>query len=228
MARGGLGPAESCRGARRHYNGHFCPRTMASTSESPSVATSLNRTLLNTLVPGLIAIAPWLLLLLQHTSATLGLKEYPTVANAFLFAAVAVAGSLCNGFGTAIESNVFDPAQKKNYPVDEDWFDYLAFNGKEPVAFRYLARLYTTLSFELSMVVATPLFALSGGLLLYLRFPVIGIPAGILIGLAASVVSGLLFYTEARRTHEVLCQTRNEVLRRLRAAQAREGPPVVY
>jgi len=195
-------------------------------SDTPSLANALSRSVLNTLVPGLVAIAPWFLLLLQHTSATLGLKEYPTVANAFLFGAVAIAGSLCNSFGTAIEANIFDVAQREKYAVEDDWFDYLAFNEQEPVGFRYLGRLYTTLSFELAMVMAAPSFALGGAFLLYLRFPFIGVPAGILIGTVATIVVISVFYTQARLSHQALCETRHQLMGRLRRSKSRNEDSV--
>jgi hypothetical protein len=191
-------------------------------SDSPSVGTAVSRSTLTIIVPGIVALAPWFLLAVQQYSFSFGLDEYPTVAHAFLFAAVAIAGSLCNGLGTIIESKFFDQWHKARFPVEQDWFDYLAFNGKEPVAFRYLGRLAITLSFELSMVIAAPIFAVSGALWLYLKTD-IGGQSAILAGVGAAIVAAGIFFREAKRTHLALCETRFEVLRRLRAQPAAGG-----
>ena len=174
---------------------------------------TLTRSLLTILIPGLIAISPWVLALLQNTSATLGLDKYPTVANALIFAAAAVAGSLFEGAGTNFEVS-WDKEREEQYRVTANWHDYLfrSFEA-EPVGYRYLSRLVTTLYFELTMMFAVPSFFLGAGLLAALRFSDGSVPIAITT-LAASVWSGLYLHKQAKCTHEVICKTRMELNRR--------------
>src|SRR5688572_3098080 len=131
---------------------------------------TLTRSLLTVLIPGLIAIAPWLLMLVQHTSATLGFKEYSTLANALVFASAAVAGSFFEAQGTRFEL-AWDKERESEFSVQENWYAYLARNvEREPVAYRYLSRLVTTLYSELAMIFAAPCFFLGACVLASLRF----------------------------------------------------------
>ena len=178
---------------------------------------TLTRSLLTVLIPGLIAIAPWLLMLVQHTDATLGFQEYPTLANSLVFASAAVAGSVFETLGTKIEVE-WDNKRELEYSVSENWIAYLARTfDKEPVAYRYLSRLATTLYSELAMIFAAPSFFLGAFVLGSLRFPdgwhVFGI-----LGLASSVASASYFYKQACSTHLVLCKTRQEINSRLAAS----------
>lgn len=114
--------------------------------------TTLTRSLLTVLIPGLVAVAPWLVWLVQYTSATFGANENAVLANALIFALVVVAGSTCEGLGTYLEHR-WDRQLEATHQVQEHWIRYLSYSGeREPVAFRYLSRLVTTLYFELSML----------------------------------------------------------------------------
>lgn len=178
-----------------------------------AIPTALTRSTVTILVPGTVALSPWLLLLVQHTSATLGYKEYATLANAMVLAAVIVTGSICEGLGTFIELN-WDCKRESELDIKENWHKYLSrVFEKEPVGFRYLSRLVTTMYFELSMLVATPFFLAGSGVLAYLRFPQHAWLAAI-TALAASIVSAWFFWWQASKTHRVICETRREIMRR--------------
>lgn len=178
-----------------------------------AIPTTLTRSTVTILVPGTVALSPWLLLLVQHTSATLGFKYYATLANAMVLAAVIVTGSVCEGLSTFIERH-WDRKREAELDITKNWLDYLSSTfDKEPVGFRYLSRLVTTMYFELSMLIATPVFLAGSGVLAYLRFP----HNGCLVVIAAAVTaiaSALFFWWQAGQTHRVICQTRREVLRR--------------
>src|SRR5687767_13785883 len=90
-----------------------------------STPVNLTRSILTVLVPGIVAMSPWLLALVQHTSATLGFKEYQTLAHAGLFAAAIVVGTLCQGFGSFLERQ-WDKDLNKELEVNENWYAYLA------------------------------------------------------------------------------------------------------
>ena len=168
---------------------------------------TLTRSLLTILIPGLIAIAPWLLVVVQHTEATLGFGRYPTLANALVFTSAAVAGSLFETAGTFREV-AWDKEREAEFAVQENWYTYLARTfDKEPVGYRYISRLVTTMYFELSMSLAVPLFFFGAAVSASLRFleywPLFGI-----VALGAAMVSGYYFHNQARLSHLVICKTR--------------------
>jgi hypothetical protein len=168
----------------------------------------LSRSLLTILVPGLIAVAPWLLALVEHTSARLSFSTYPTLAHALLFSVVVVVGSVFQGLGSILEYR-WDQERGKTYDIDGDWYAYLA-STEAVVGHRYLSRLVISLYFELAMLQAVLSFAIGGALLADLRFPHLtcGIwSASVVVGAVAAVY----FYWQARCTHLALCKTRQKL-----------------
>lgn len=175
----------------------------------------LSRTFLTLVVPGIVALAPWVLLSGLHTSATSAFERFPALAHVVYFAGVAVVGSLCNGVGTFIEA-WFDKRRDVELGVTEHWYDYLSRPiAKEPVGYRYVGRLFTALSFELSMCIASPFFVLGSALLAARRFPNVD-SAWLVVGtiIALFVVMGV-FMGLASFTHRTLCRTRRELMTRL-------------
>lgn len=171
---------------------------------------TLTRSLLTILIPGLVAVSPWLLALVQNTSATLGFDKYPSLANALLFALVAVIGSVVEGFGTVLEAR-WDREREAEYSVKENWFSYLAHQfDKEPVGYRYISRLVTALYFELSMLLAVPLFLIGGCVLASLRFTDYWCIFAVTTAFAVAVATYYLRW-QARCTHKALCETRREL-----------------
>jgi hypothetical protein len=180
------------------------------------VPTTLSRSLLVALIPGLIAVAPWLLALVQYTDATLGLDDHPVLGHALLFACVAVVGSIFEDLGTYVEHH-WDQKREVAYAIRENWFAYLSHKcEKEPVGFRYLSRLATTLYFELSMAFAAPIFFAGSSVLAAQRFPEFACP--IALGGSAVVVCSIVFFLwQGSETHKLLCTTRRELNLRLAA-----------
>jgi len=175
--------------------------------------TSLTRSTVTVLVPGIVALTPWLLALVQHTDATLGFKDYPTLAHAIFFAGIIVTGTLCEGLGSYIESR-WDTEREEKFQVKENWFKYLGTVVEhEPVGYRYLSRLVTAMYFELAMLSAAPLFLLGVGLLAYLRFS--QLHCLVVVATLLCIVGAIVFFAwQACITHRVICETRQEVMRR--------------
>jgi hypothetical protein len=171
---------------------------------------TLTRSLLTILIPGLIAISPWLLILVQYTSATLGFGEFTTLANALVFASAAVAGTFFEAQGANLEVS-WDRKLDSKHQVKENWLIYLSRAvEREPVGYRYVSRLATTLCFELAMIYAMPIFVGGVCTLAALRFP--GFVWVVAIGgVILTVASSVYFYCQARCTHDVLCETRKEL-----------------
>jgi hypothetical protein len=178
--------------------------------------TTLTRSFLSVLVPGLVGVAPWLLALVQHTDATLGFTEYSSLANSLLFAVAAVAGTIFEGIGTFVEAR-WDRKLQESHAVKDSWFSYLARTFQhEPVGYRYISRLATTLSFELSMLSAAPVFIVGVATLTLLRFP--ALKWVIALGGPVVLVLTLAYFSySASCTHRTLCETRRELNSRLAA-----------
>lgn len=181
------------------------------------IPTNITRSTLTILVPGMVAIAPWLLALVQHTDATLGFHDYATLAHAALLSTVIVVGVLCEGFGTWLESS-WDKSREEELEVSAHWYAYLSRSlEREPVGYRYLSRLATAMYFELSMLFAAPSFVIGAGVLGYLRFPEL-----FWLELAATLIlaggSVVFFSLQAHNTHKVICTTRREIMRRVGVA----------
>lgn len=182
--------------------------------------TTLSRSLLTILIPGIVASAPWLLALVQHTSATLGLGEYTTLGHALIFATAAVTGAIFEGLGSVLEER-WDKEREEKYSVTSNWYDYLARSfDKEPVAYRYISRMVTSLYFELSMLFAVPVFIVGSVLLTVLRFTHLTVHV-VLLGVIVIIFSTIYLWWQARCTHEVLCRTRKEMNQRMGAADCR-------
>lgn len=180
--------------------------------------TTLSRSLLTILIPGLIAICPWLLVIVQNTPAMLGFGKYDMLANALVFCAATVVGSICERIAACLEHRL-DGEREAQHKVQENWSDYLYRKvDPEPVAFRYLSRLVTHLYFELGMLCAAPSFILGSVVLAWHYVPNLCVPLAI-VGQSLAVGSCCFFYTQARGTHLLLCKTREELNKRLRRAE---------
>jgi hypothetical protein len=177
-------------------------------SEGIAVPTTVTRSVLTVLVPGLIAVAPWLLTLVQHTQATFGFDKYPTLAHLMLFASVVVVGSIFEGVGSLLEV-YWDKKLCSEMDVEGDWYSYLATKDSL-VGHRYISRLVTTLYFELSMMLSVPTFIAGASVLAVLRFSSLTWWSLILFG-AGAITVACYFYWQANTTHRVLCTTRREL-----------------
>ena len=105
------------------------------------IPTNLTRSTVTVLVPGIVALSPWVLALVQHTDATFGFKGYPTLAHSLFFASVIVVGVVCDGLGSYIEAR-WDGRRNSELEVEENWYKYLStVLEHEPVGYRYLSDL---------------------------------------------------------------------------------------
>lgn len=177
-------------------------------SEGIAVPTTVTRSVLTILVPGLIAVSPWLLALVQHTQATFGFDKYPTLAHLMLFASVVVAGAIFEGVGSLFEV-WWDRKLCGEMDVEGDWYAYFA-TKESLVGHRYISRLVTTLYFELSMMLSVPTFIAGASVLAVLRFSSLTWWSLVLFGGFALLVA-YYFYWQASTTHRVLCTTRREL-----------------
>lgn len=176
----------------------------------------LTRSFLTIILPGVVAIAPWMLLIVAANPAAGELYEnweIPFQVVAFAFA-VAV-GAVIECFGSWFEckwdkaiANEDEPRAPESW-VDRDWHNYLGqeFGDKEPVVYRYLSRKVTTLYFEIGMMCAVPISLLGVGVLVLAQGDWHWCAP--LLAAIAAVALFILFYGFSKDTHRVLCITRN-------------------
>jgi hypothetical protein len=172
------------------------------------VPLTLTRSVMVILVPGVVALAPWLLLTVRTWPRLMeAYAAYEAASNAMLFATVVVVGSVLEGFASWIEVR-WDQEREKEFEVRKHWIAYLSRVGPEPVGHRYISRMVTTLYFELSMLFATPLFFF-GSAVLAQRW---GAPLALPVSVAAvALVAIIYFRLQARSTHKVLCEVRRDL-----------------
>lgn len=176
----------------------------------------LTRSLMTILLPGLVAVAPWLLWLAdQFTEIQIAYAEYQVPSQALLFAVVAVAGAILEGLATCYETWL-DKRRERQYEVSRNWFDYLAnVPDHEPVGFRYMSRLATTMYFEMTMMCASLWFFPGMGFLLFRHLGACG--RIVLVAVIPVVMIGAVLYFgwQASMSHGVLCKSRKEINARL-------------
>jgi hypothetical protein len=181
---------------------------------------TLTRSLLVILIPGLIALAPWLLwLIADFKNPERYYKDAPELVWVALFVSAAVVGSFLESLNSWIEVYWDDRKKRRGQGIDGDWYDYLArICSTQPVGYGYLSRMVTTMYFELAMAWAVLSFGLGIAVLLDLgtrsRWYVV-----LTIGIA--VMASGWFYISAKASHGVLCKTRREINERLGPIRAR-------
>lgn len=176
---------------------------------------TLTRSILVVIIPGLIALAPWALWVASKIPQFGGLySTYATLVNASLIGVGIIIGSFIEGAMSHLEVK-WDTKCEEQYKVRDNWFDYLAQQFKaEPVGFRYISRLATTMYFELSMMAATPIALLGFAILIYDHSPFwrcIGSVGMVLFALGSII----WFCWQAKCTHKVLCEARKELNERI-------------
>ena len=177
---------------------------------------NLSRSLLTIILPGVVATAPWLLLLLvsiPELQPWYEIHAFPMHVAAFAIAVTA--GALFEGIGSYVEC-VWDHAKgKEEVPmapdgdwVQRDWHAYLsrAFGDDEPVAYRYISRKVTALYFEFGMMMAIPCGLIGLGVLAQILVSDRVLAPWIFMTLA--ILAAFIFRKFAADTHDVLCETR--------------------
>jgi hypothetical protein len=176
---------------------------------------TLTRSLLVVIVPGIVAIAPWLFWAIREWPDVKHLySSFPVPFNAFALAIVIVTGSVFEGLGSVLEAR-WDNEREADHQVKENWHGYLARVCKhEPVGFRYLSGLATSFYFELAMILASLSFFLGLAFLCLVS----GLQQGRVFGVIFVIIalgSAWYFRWQARCSHQVLCATRQELNRRM-------------
>ena len=182
-------------------------------SEFSGFAVTPTRFLLSVALPGVVALAPWLLVIVESWPAALKLySDYPVLTNGVLLSSVIITGSGIEGMGSYIEAT-WDRMLEEKYEVRDNWFSYLAQRaGDERIGHRYIARLVTALKFELGMFLSAPIFLIGVTSLNFMSD--FGFSAFNAATLLLTIFATVLFFKEARDSHRGLCETRRELVSR--------------
>lgn len=122
--------------------------------------TEVIRPLVTLVVPGAIAIGPFVLLLGDYVQSVAKFwTEHPSASSALIILAVLAAGFIIEDIGTLVETG-WDARLRKSDPQnDEIWRKYLQLELKdELIGQRYLRTRVTVLKFELAMASALVVF----------------------------------------------------------------------
>ena len=182
----------------------------------------LTRSLLVVLIPGGVAVAPWLWCVVFGSPDALNyIEKFSSFALAVIFGVIVIVGLICETVGTWIEIG-WDRKRENEYGVEENWYRYLANQvSPEPVGYRYLSRRATAFYFELSMFVACLPFAAGVALFAVLAWPALLVTALFVVTL--SLCACVWFWLNARTTHALLCRTRMEINHRMRLTAGAGG-----
>jgi hypothetical protein len=158
-----------------------------------------------------VAIAPWALWF-AHSQADFKViyKDYPVLLHAAIIGLAVILGSVFEGAVSHLEAR-WDKQRDKEWEVRKNWFYYLAQKSEsEPIGFKYMGRMVTTMYFELSMMVASPISLTGVAVLAYANVQSFAAAWSALFILAA-VALAVFFWWQAKCSHLVLCETRKEI-----------------
>jgi len=178
---------------------------------------TLTRSLLVVFIPGMITIAPWIFLFIEIESTFSDLyKQYFYIFNVMLAGIAVIAGSVIEGVVTHIECQ-WDEKLENEFQVEDNWFAYLSnIFDSEPVGYRYMSRMATTLYFELGMACASASFIL-GIIAIFYYFEGVNFATYNALLILLLLISEVYFYRQAKSSHKVLCKARREINQRVQA-----------
>lgn len=175
---------------------------------------TLSRSLLTVIIPGIIAAAPWMLLL-TSSEVHLHFPQHPVLISGVALAIVTILGSTFEGLGSFFEAH-WDKKLEKRFDVEKNWYIYLASQpNPQPIGYEYLTKLVTTLYFELAMMFAAPISIAGIGTLAWRMYPQHENQI-ILVSILLALFSVAYYEYQAKSTHRVICKTRFELNGRLR------------
>ena len=123
--------------------------------------TEVLRPITTLIVPGTIAVGPFVLILEDYVAPVARfMAEHASAFAVLLVISVLAAGFIIDDLGAAIESRIWDPLLEKRDPSHtRNWHAYLKLQiNDELVGQRYLRTKVTQLKFELAMAPALMIF----------------------------------------------------------------------
>lgn len=130
---------------------------------------SFDRVLIQLVMPGLIAIFPYLLVFtdVEFNALAMQVQSINTLSTLIVILISLIAGIMIENIGSRIEVYYYDWRQKKRHKdYGLIWTQYLQLSYEnEPIGQRYLRNILFRMKFELSMAVA--LLLMVGGFCIY-------------------------------------------------------------
>ena len=177
---------------------------------------TLTRTILVILIPGGIALISWILFFLMEIdtkSADSFYQTYTWPLHLCFFAAIVIAGTVLEGISTHLEVR-WDGEREAELSVRENWYSYLTCSvPNEPVAFRYITRMVTSMYFELGMMWSSLSFGIGLAAIICSSKPS-SYQCWAMLSIILSVLSVIYFYWQAKTSHKVLCEVRKQFVER--------------
>ena len=180
-----------------------------------SLKSEVFRPALMLLIPGLVAGAPFLFVLLTYQPAVLDFADSHATLSTFLsFVASAVFGMITYDLGSHIEVSFIDRRlkRKSNSTIVEDWYRYLrSYLPDRLVAYNYIHDRVLFLHFELGMTAALPFCAVGTTWAWFVRcdFPT----TWFIYSIAGLFFATFFFLYEACSTAQMLADLRKELLK---------------
>lgn len=177
-----------------------------------SLNLSLDKAVIQILIPGMLAVTPFLFLLLDTLPP---LKLYlinnqTVLITTFTLLGVA-AGMIVDNIGGRFEVHVIDKSLKDKFPFFEsDWAKFLCITYEhEPVGHRYLRNMLFRMKFELSTGIALILMAI-GSAIIACRFGLFANSfwSTIFCLIMQLLISSYLLFIEAKSSAKILAKTR--------------------
>jgi len=171
------------------------------------------------IVPGTIAVGPFVLVLADYVPAVATFwTEHPSAFAVLMVLTVLAAGFIIDDFGAMIEARVWDRLLGRDESHWKNWEDYLKLELKdELIGHRYLRTKLTQMKFELAMAPAL-IFCWSGLLWLQVVHGMWSRSGFVFITLLLFLGAVYLLW-ESWKTSKVLSKTRALILQAIR-----EGP----
>jgi len=172
---------------------------------------TITRSLLVTMVPGIILLAPWILLfLITYPEISIFYKTYPILSQVVLVSLVVVLATLSEGAATSLEAH-WDKKREDKFNVKSEWYSYLSTTLEvEPVGYRYISTRVDFMYFELNLMVASVSFFLGCAYILFRKLGSDYFFAQLFL-ICMAMFSWRYLRSEAKKTHEVLCRAREKI-----------------
>ncbi len=172
------------------------------------------RPVVTIVIPGLVALTPYVYLLFASQPPLYAFAMKQTVFTGLVgVLAVIAVGFLLEDLGSLIESRVWEPLQKNREELMEEWYEYLRLSfTTEPVGQKYISRVVMRMKFELSFSLSL-VFCGVGSIWLKYR-----LATGISV-VAILVMFGVAAYLlwESFNSSKMLRKIRHELLKGVKA-----------
>lgn len=172
---------------------------------------TLTRSLIVILLPGAIALTPFIVaILLAHPEYLKTYTEYRVELWSIGAGLAIILGMFMEGVSSYLEV-IWDESIGNTYAVEDNWYRYLsATYENEPVAYRYISTKVTTMYFELAMFWVTLMSSIGWPLAICMA-KINNADSWATLAMVVGLILAAYFYWQAKSSHGVLCTARLKV-----------------